>query len=281
MGPGCPDRAAGAGRAANAAGGGNRVQPDAAWPAREGPGRSRRGKVIAPQEPYLIWAGGENTRVLIDGLLDSGVRPPEAVLDDSPLTWGSDIFGVPIAGGEALIPSFLARGVRHFLMGLGGVADNRPRKALFERALAQGLTPARFVHPRAHVSARANLAPGAQVMPMAVVQTGARIETNALINTGAIVEHDCIIGPHVHVATGARLAGAVRVGAGAHLGAGAVVKQGLAIGAFALVGAGAVVVGPVPDGALALGVPARCRPRDQGADRSAAPGRCAPPRNGL
>lgn len=218
--------------------------------------------MIAPTEPYLILGGGEHARVLIDALLDAGAPAPAAVLDADPARWGQDIFGVPIAGGDDLIAGFLARGVAYFLVGLGGVADNRPRLRLFEIGLAQGLSPARFVHPRAHVSARADLGPGAQVMPLAVVQTGARLADNVLVNTGAIVEHDCVIGPHAHIATGARLAGTVRVGAGAHVGAGAVVRQGTSIGAFALVGAGAVVVGPVPEAALALGVPARCRPRD-------------------
>jgi acetyltransferase-like isoleucine patch superfamily enzyme len=37
--------------------------------------------------------------------------------------------------------------------------------------------------------------------------------------------------------------------------------QGVRIGAGAVVGVGAAVVADVPDGAVAVGVPARCEPR--------------------
>ncbi len=49
----------------------------------------------------------------------------------------------------------------------------------------------------------------------------------------------------------------VTIGAGAWLGAGAKILDGVAIGDRAIVGAGAVVREAVPDGAIAVGVPAR------------------------
>ena len=49
----------------------------------------------------------------------------------------------------------------------------------------------------------------------------------------------------------------ISVGAGAWLGAGAKILDGVTIGDRAIVGAGSVVRQPVPDGAVAVGVPAR------------------------
>lgn len=54
-----------------------------------------------------------------------------------------------------------------------------------------------------------------------------------------------------------RTAIGVTVGPGAWLGAGAKILDGVQIGANAVIGAGAVVRGPVPDRAIAVGVPAR------------------------
>jgi acetyltransferase-like isoleucine patch superfamily enzyme len=54
-----------------------------------------------------------------------------------------------------------------------------------------------------------------------------------------------------------RTSAGVRIGAGAWLGAGAKILDGVTIGDRAIVGAGAVVRAAVPDGAVAVGVPAR------------------------
>jgi len=143
--------------------------------------------------------------------------------------------------------------------GVGSVDRPTARRAAFERYAAAGFRFRTLVHPAAFVAAEARLGEGAQAMAGAVIQTGSVIDPDALVNTGARIEHDCRVGAHCHVATGAVLTGAVEVGEGSHVGAGAVVIQYVRIGAGALIGAGAVVLRDVPAGATALGVPARLR----------------------
>jgi acetyltransferase-like isoleucine patch superfamily enzyme len=58
----------------------------------------------------------------------------------------------------------------------------------------------------------------------------------------------------------ARCSKGISVGAGAWIGAGAKLLDGVTIGEGAIVGAGAVVRAPVPDGAVAVGVPAHLLP---------------------
>jgi UDP-perosamine 4-acetyltransferase len=205
----------------------------------------------------LLGAGG-HARVVVDSLLlQPNLGVPVAILDPDAALRGSQVLGVPILGGDEELPGLLAKGVTRFVVAIGGVGDNRPRKRVFEMALGLGLEPLTLVHPSACVSRHACLGRGAQVLPGAVVNAGAMIGENTIVNTRAVVEHDCQVGPHVHIASGAVLAGAVRVQALAHIGAGATVRQGISVGEGAIVGAGAVVVRDVSRWALVVGVPAR------------------------
>ena len=204
----------------------------------------------------VILGGGGHARVLIDCLQTSGVAEPYAILDSDPSKKGKELLGIPILGGDDLLPQLAGRGVTHFVVGLGSTGDNRPRQHLFERGLSHHLEPLTVIHPSAVCSKEAKIGRGSQLFPRSVVNAGSEVGENVIVNSGAIVEHDCLIGDHTHIATGAQLASAVRVGKGAHIGIGASVKQGVTIGEGAVVGAGAVVVKDVLPHVVVIGVPA-------------------------
>src|SRR5262249_50037952 len=87
----------------------------------------------------------------------------------------------------------------------------------------------------------------------------------------AHLERDVLLGPCVHVPSGAHLHGTddldspirtqpmrprvVRIGAGTWVGSGAVVLAD--VGSNCVIGAGAVVTKPIPDNSVAAGIPAR------------------------
>jgi len=205
----------------------------------------------------VILGGGGHARVLIDCIRESGLAEIEGALDADSSLRGQKISDVPILGGDELLGGLAAGGVTHFVVGLGGVGDNGPRRRLFELGCSCRLIPLTVRHPSAIVSRWASIGPGCQLLPGTIVNAGAALGKNVIVNSGAIVEHDCIVGDHVHIATGARLASTVRVGAGAHVGAAATVRQCIRIGEGAIVGAGAVVVKDVDPGVVVAGVPAR------------------------
>jgi UDP-perosamine 4-acetyltransferase len=182
---------------------------------------------------------------------------PFAVLDRDRGLWGRDLFGVPIRGGDELLPELIREGANAFVIGLGSTRDTLPRQRLYELGVAHGLTPLKLSHPSAICSESAEVGEGSVLFPLAVVNAGATIGANVIVNTGAIVEHDSTVGDHAHIATGARLASAVRVGRGAHIGVGATVRQRIEIGEHAVVGAGAVVVQDVAPHTVVVGVPAK------------------------
>lgn len=203
-----------------------------------------------------IGAGG-HAKVVIDVLRCAGGCEVVGLLDADRGLHGTEVVGVPVLGGDDLLPSLRAEGITHAFIGVGCSGDARPRARLYIEAIAAGFEPLSAVHPRATVSAMARIGRGASIMPGAIVNAAAVVGENVIINSGAIVEHDCTVGSHAHVATGARLASTVAVGEGAHIGVGASVRQCIRIGPYAQVGAGAVVVRDVPPGVVVVGVPAR------------------------
>ncbi|NQW22645.1 MAG: acetyltransferase [SAR202 cluster bacterium] len=212
---------------------------------------------IDDQTGCIILGGGGHASVIIDALRAGGTTECYGILDRNCSLWGKEVLGVPVLGGDELLPQLMRRGATQFVVGLGGVGDNRPRRRLFQLGLQHGLKPLTVCHPAAILSPFATLGDGSVVLPAAVVNAGAVLGANVIVNTGAIVEHDCVVGDHAHIATGSRLCSAARVGIGAHIGAGATVRQSIAIGEGAIVGAGAAVVKDVDPWTVVAGVPAR------------------------
>ena len=206
-------------------------------------------------KPLLFIGAGGHARVLIETALRQGReivgctslkhRPGEEILS-----------GVKALGNDDVLAEYAPEEVE-LVNAVGSVRHPEWRGLLFERFSARGFHFATLVHDNAFLSESAVTGHGALVMNGAIVQTGAQLEENVLINTRSVVEHDCRIGAHSHIASGALLAGGTRVGARCHIGAGAVVLQELAIGADSVIGAGAIVIRDVPAGATMVGNPAR------------------------
>jgi sugar O-acyltransferase (sialic acid O-acetyltransferase NeuD family) len=189
----------------------------------------------------VIGAGG-HAKVVISTLTARGT-PVAAVVDDDDRKWGTDAQGTRVGRLER------ARVGR----GIVGIGDNVQRR---EMVRALSLEWQTVVHPAAYVHPSAKLGRGTVVFAGAVVQPDAVIGEHVIVNTGATVDHDCVIGDFAHLAPGVHLAGAVHVGEGAFLGIGSVVCPGVRIGGWARLGAGAVAIRDLPDGVLAVGVPA-------------------------
>jgi sugar O-acyltransferase (sialic acid O-acetyltransferase NeuD family) len=114
-----------------------------------------------------------------------------------------------------------------------------------------------LVHPDASISRYASIGAGTVICAQAAVIIDSRIGLATIINTGASVGHDCVLEDGVHVAPGARLAGAVSVGACSWIGIGATVKERVRIGRAVTVGAGSTIIRDVPDHVTVVGSPGR------------------------
>lgn len=202
----------------------------------------------------VVLGGGGHAKMVIETLRREGRVRPVGVTDLR-LRKGT-VLGVPIVGDDTALAGLKRKGVRAFVVGVGGVPDNRARVSVFTAGLRAGLTPVTAIHPSATVARSASLGPGTVVFPQAAINPDCVVGANVIVNTRAVVEHDVRIADHAHVCPGAVLCGSVVVGEGAFVGAGAVVIQGVRIGDWAVVAAGATVIRNVPDRGRVAGVPA-------------------------
>lgn len=202
----------------------------------------------------LLGAGG-HARVVLDAMRSSGLPLPDFALDAAKT--GSLIDGVPVDGGDEMLPAVYEKGITYFVMGIGGQGTSPLRSRIWKTAEDSGLVPLTIIHSSAIVSPSAVIGPGAQILAGAVVNAGARIGCGVIINTSSVVEHDCQIGDFCHIAPRSCLGGGVNLGEYSHVGIGAVVREYRIVGPHTLVGAGAVVVSDLPGHCRALGIPAK------------------------
>lgn len=208
-----------------------------------------------PEMNVLIIGCGGHAQVVADILMrarDAGEPiKPLGYLDDNADADSQTLLGLPILGR---ITDFTH--VAHDALVIA-IGHNHPRQGLFDRLQRQG---ERFVvarHPAALIAPDVRVGPGAVICAGVVVNPGSTIGANVILNTGCTVDHHSHVGDHAHIAPGVHLGGEVQIGEGALVGIGATVLPGQRVGAWSVIGGGAVVLDDVPEGAVAVGVPAR------------------------
>ena len=206
-------------------------------------------------ELIVLWGAGGHARVVADIISLAARYEIAGFIDDiGPERMGQSFCGAQVLGGQEQLPTLRSAGVS---VALAAIGDCTARLRAATILLHNGFELATLIHPRATVAADVKVLGGTVIAAGAVVNPGTTIGQCVIVNTCASVDHDCRLADSAHVSPGAHLGGNVEIGQGTWIGIGAVICDGIKIGAGTIVGAGAVVVNDLPDGIVAMGVPAR------------------------
>jgi acetyltransferase EpsM len=200
-----------------------------------------------------IFGAGAHGRVIAD-ILQSQNQQVTGFLDDDQNFHGKTVAGHLVIGGcELVLHNEIELQVK-IIVAIG----NAPIRLMFSHKFRDcGLSLINALHRNASVSPTTILGDGNCVCAGAVLNPDTRIGDAVIVNTGATVDHDCLVEDGAHLSPGVHLAGRVQVGRLSFLGTGVSVAPRVRIGANSIIGAGAVVISNIPEGVLAVGVPAR------------------------
>lgn len=201
---------------------------------------------LMENKKLFIFGASGHGKVIAELVINNGCKIA-AMIDDAPKTTN---FGfTPIIHTRSMLQP------QHDVNLIIAIGNNTIRKKVCLKFSEYNFFT--VVHKSAIVSPSVSLGLGTVVMLQAIINADATIGNHVIINTGALIEHDCIIEDYVHISPNVTLSGNVSVGQGSHIGSGAIVIPGIKIGKWCTIGAGTVVINDIPDGATAIGNPAK------------------------
>lgn len=203
----------------------------------------------------VIWGASSQASVVADIIRQEDRYELIGFLDDvRPERHGQHFCGVPVLGGRDQLPALRKQGVEYVIIGIG---KNSVRHRLSAEAENLGFKLATAIHPRAIIAPDAVVGPGSVVKAGASIDPNVRLGRNVIVGAGVTIAHDCILGDDILLSGGVDIAGVVKIGDLSWLGTGCKVKDRVSIGPASLVGTGGVVIKSIPEGVVAVGVPAK------------------------
>lgn len=138
-----------------------------------------------------------------------------------------------------------------------GVGTPRARKHLAEKFQRANISSPVLIHPTAVIGSKVSFEVGSIICAGVHITTNVKVKQHSLLNLLVTVGHDTVIGEYCVINPTANISGEVLLGDTVLVGTGAQVLQEITIGSGATVGASACVTKDVPEGVVAVGIPAK------------------------
>ena len=189
------------------------------------------------KKPLILLGSGGHAKACIDIVESDSRFYIYGIIDNSKK---SKLLGYPIIGRDKDLKKYFKK-VKHLLIGVGQIRDNKIRPRLYKLGKSLGYKFPKIVSKRSYISKNSEIQEGTIIFHDVVINSATKIGKNCIINNKCLIEHDASIGNHCHISTGAIVNGEVQVGEGVFIGSGVVTKQSVSIGSRCVIGAGAII----------------------------------------
>ncbi len=200
----------------------------------------------------VVGAGGFGQEVVWAARNANRINPVYDILgyvDDDARKKGAEIYGCRVLGTPDELdfrPAFVC-----------AIGDNEARRSVATRLSSLGWSPAIVIDPSVIVAEGVAVGEGTYVGAGSILSPNAHLGNHVIINHHCSIGHDSILGDFVTVSPGGRVSGGCRLEEGAMLASNAVLAPGRSIGRYSKLSACSFALVNIPDGATAVGNPAR------------------------
>jgi sugar O-acyltransferase (sialic acid O-acetyltransferase NeuD family) len=212
-------------------------------------------KTVRPQKIVILGAGGF-ARETLTVLNAQNKRSPHweimGFIDENPETHGDHISEFTVLGDLEWL-----RTRTRTVNAVCAIGNPKDRKRMVLRAEKLGVKFETIVHPTAELAGLVDLGHGDILCANSILTDTVILGEHVIINLACTVGHDVGIGDYCTLAPGVHISGHDVLHDEVEIGTGAVLIQGVEIGKGTVIGAGAVVIDNIPEGVVAVGVPAR------------------------
>ena len=172
-------------------------------------------------------------------------------IDDNPVNWGNVVNGYAVLGGT---DSLIMMDEDTYVV--IAISNYEAKKSIVKK-LNNKFKFATIVHPNVWIHDYMKIGDGCIVYEGVILTANISIGNHVIISPKCGIGHDTVIKDYVSLLWNVNISGNDKIGEGVMFGTGSTIIQGKTVGMGAIIGAGAVVIEDIPEGATAVGVPAK------------------------
>lgn len=204
----------------------------------------------------ILIGGGAHAISVIDSIKYLNKYEIAGILDKKEKV-NTTVSGIKVVGVDEELDTFYKKGIHYAVITVGGIANAKVRRTLYERGKKVGYRFPNIIDKNAIVSKDIKIGEGNYIGKGAIVNAKVVLGNVCIVNTGTIMEHETCIEDFVHLAPGCVLCGNVCVKANTHIGANSTLLQNIIVNENVIVGAGSLVLKDLMENRIYYGSPVK------------------------